>query len=466
MPGARCCETFPRRGGSLVYIRAIVKLLGKWFLIAVLAAPFCTRAADMLNWDADHNRVDAEITTWTVPQLLQRIAAITGWQVLMEPSINEVVPTKFKDKNSGEALQRLLGKLNYALAPETNSSSRLYVFRTSRNDATKTIAPMIVSGSATNKGRIENELIVTLKPGEKIEDLAKRLGAKVVGKIDGMNAYRLRFDDAEAAQAGRDVAKADSSVESTDYNYAIDRPESMMPLGGEARPLGLTPKAMPDGQYVVVGLIDTAVQGKDSGISDFLLPGISVAGDAGIVDALTHGPAMAQTILRGLELSSKDSNTVVRILPVDVYGPNATSSSFDVAKGVYEAVNHGANILNLSLGYASPDGTANGTESSFLYNTLKSASDQGVKIYAAAGNEHTTAPTLPAAWSFVTAVTATDSKGKIASYANYGSFVDASAPGTSIVNFRGQSYVVTGTSSSTAYVSGKAAAQAEAAKKN
>src|SRR5689334_20417056 len=87
LPASRT-ETFPRRGVSLPYIRATVKLLGKWFLILALAAPFCTRAADMLHWDADHNRVDAEITTWTVPQLLQRIAAITGWEVLMEPSIN------------------------------------------------------------------------------------------------------------------------------------------------------------------------------------------------------------------------------------------------------------------------------------------------------------------------------------------------------------------------------------------
>ncbi len=54
-------------------------------------------------------------------------------------------------------------------------------------------------------------------------------------------------------------------------------------------------------------------------------------------------------------------------------------------------------------------------------------------------------------------MTAGDRKGNIASYANYGSFVDAIAPGASMVEFQGQSYLVRGTSAATAYVSGTAA---------
>ena len=54
-------------------------------------------------------------------------------------------------------------------------------------------------------------------------------------------------------------------------------------------------------------------------------------------------------------------------------------------------------------------------------------------------------------------MTAGDKKGNIAAYANRGDFVDAVAPGTSIINFADQSYLVSGTSASTAYVSGLAA---------
>ncbi|MGB9603776.1 MAG: S8 family serine peptidase, partial [Limisphaerales bacterium] len=57
----------------------------------------------------------------------------------------------------------------------------------------------------------------------------------------------------------------------------------------------------------------------------------------------------------------------------------------------------------------------------------------------------------------VIAVTAGDRRGNIAQYANDGDFVDIVAPGTSIITFRGQAYLVSGTSASTAFASGLAA---------
>src|SRR5256885_9296322 len=91
----------------------------------------------------------------------------------------------------------------------------------------------------------------------------------------------------------------------------------------------------------------------------------------------------------------------------------------------------------------------------FPYTTLfrsiiKSGAAQGVLFFAAAGNEPTTAPSYPAAYPEVVAVTAGTRDGAIASYANRGDFVDLAAPGTSLVFFNGTSWMVTGTSTSTA----------------
>ena len=80
-----------------------------------------------------------------------------------------------------------------------------------------------------------------------------------------------------------------------------------------------------------------------------------------------------------------------------------------------------------------------------------------ILFFGAAGNQPTGNPTYPAAFPDVVAVTAGDRQGNIAPYANYGSFVDAIAPGTSLVDYQGQSYLVRGTSAATAYVSGTAA---------
>jgi hypothetical protein len=51
-------------------------------------------------------------------------------------------------------------------------------------------------------------------------------------------------------------------------------------------------------------------------------------------------------------------------------------------------------------------------------------------------------------------VTALQQKNKLASYANYGPWVDLALPGTSIVYFNGRPWGVQGTSVSTAYASG------------
>jgi hypothetical protein len=421
---------------------------------ALFFAAFTSRAADFLRWDARQGRVDAVVETWTIPQLLSRVASATGWEIYLDPQITNRVPMRFTGKEPGDALRRLLGDFNYALLPETNGASKFFVFRTSRDQATRAIQPIAATKGSTN--RIGNELVVTLKPGEKIEDLAKRLGAKIVGRSDDQNTYRLRFDDEKSADTARAAAQSDSSVDNVDSNYYMGRPETAQALGVPGSPLQLTPKASPDGKYTVVGLVDSGVQPKEGNFSDFILPGVSV-GETTAGSEPTHGTSMAEVILRALSAASEEKSTTVRLLPVNVFGESGEqTTTYDIAKGIYKAVNGGAMIVNLSMG---GDG-----DSSFLHNTIKSAHDQGVVFVAAAGNEPVTTPTYPAAYSEVVAVTASDRSGKLASYANRGDFIDGIAPGGGLVNYKGQQFYVVGTSTSTAFASGIAAAIAEQTK--
>ena len=407
--------------------------------------------ADYLKWDKTNNVVSAAVTTWDVTAVLRHVAAATGWEVYLEPGTQQLLHTRFKNLSSGEALSRMLGPLNFALLPREKGHSRLLVFRTSQTDATERIKPAEAKGKA-----IEDELVVTLKPGEKIEELARKLGAKVIGKADGLNAYRLKFDDAAAAQSARSALLSNPAVAAVDSNYWMNRPPGTDLLGAVGTP-PLLPTARTDGKNVIVGLVDSLVQAKEGRVSDLVLPGISVTGDtttssstttAG--DSPTHGTAMAETIIKSLaELRSGSGSTTMRILPVDVYGNSESTSTFDVAKGIYEAINRGATIINLSLG---SDGNAQ-----YLQDVITSGHNQGVIFLAAAGNEPVTTPTYPAAYPGVIAVTAETSSGQIADYANRGTFVNAGAPDQSVVVFNNQAYLVTGTSVSTAFASGLAA---------
>jgi hypothetical protein len=410
-------------------------------LFLLLSSP-AGHGAETLTWDAGHNRVSADIKSGKLYPLLEQIAAASGWRVFVEPNLQYSVSAKFQGLPPGEALRLLLGDISFALVPETNGTPRLLVFRTTAQRATEFVPP------AVKAKIIANQLIVRLKPGAKIDDLARLLGAKVTGKIDSLNAYRLQFDDAAAAAAARQQLAANPQVASVGNNYSIDPPPSPNQTGAGALPppphLELTPP--PDNGRIIIGLVDTAIQQPlGNGLDAFILKPLSVAGQADPEpDTPSHATAMAETMLNSIQVVTK-GNSSVQILPVDVFGPNASASSFDIANGIVQAVNNGANIINLSLG--SPG------DSSLLQSVIQEAQAKNIVLIGAAGNAGTTTPFYPAAYPGVNSVTAVDN-GQLPSYADRGSWVSYGAPGTSIIYYDNQPWSVVGTSSSAAYVSG------------
>jgi hypothetical protein len=426
-------------------------------LLVVCSPVLLAGATDTLNWNTGQSRVSADIKDSQLLKVLEQIAAATRWQVFVEPETFHIVSAKFKDLPPGEALRLLLGDVNFALLPATNSSPKLYVFRSDRQNATQRVSPAKVREAASESKPIPNELIVRLKPGAKIEDLAKSLGAKVVGKIDSLNAYRLQFEDSSATATARDQLAANSDVASVDNNFSVPPPEGPQAIPGNAPALQLQLKPPPDNGRIIVGLVDTAVQPLGNNLDQFLLKQLSVVGDPQFGgDSPTHGTAMAETILRSLQAITKGT-TSVQILPVDVY-PNAgaggdpATTTFDVANGIVQAVNGGAKIINLSLGSSS--------DSPFLRNVIQNVTSLHIALFAAAGNEPVTTPYYPAAYPGVQAVTAID-QGQLAPYANRGSFISLGAPGTSIIPFGNLSFGVQGTSVSSAFTSGMAAGYLE-----
>ncbi len=233
---------------------------------ALLATP--ARAADSLLWNTRSNTVTADIKNWNLSRLLAKISTLTGWPVILEPGTTATVTAKFKNASSDEALSHLLGNLNYA-KDSTHGVPRLLVFRTAARAATQLIEP--APPDAPRDYRIPNELLVHLNRDastNSIDDLAKAVGAKIIGRDDRLKLYRLQFADADAADAGSAQLAGDSSVGTVDSNYVVDRPAPVQStpltsvsgnpaLAAAQAPL-LNPKTPANG--VVIGLVDTAVQ--------------------------------------------------------------------------------------------------------------------------------------------------------------------------------------------------------------
>lgn len=429
------------------------RLLALAGLLAGLGGASVEASTNLLIWNHSGDRVTADVRGWPLLGLLEAIAAQSGWQVRVEPDLEQPASVKFKNLPSGEALRLLLGELNYALVPQTNGPARFYVFRTARDRATQLIRAASEKEEACQPKRVPNELIVRLKPGGDIEQLARLFGAKVTGRIPELNTYRLEFGDEAAADNARKLLADTTGVASVDYNDYFERPQPTREFTG-AGPAALSLQLRPPGDSgrVIVGLVDTAVQPLGGNLDAFLLKQLSIAGAVALdPNSPMHGTSMAETILRSLEAVTK-GNTSVQILPVDVYGANRETTTWNVALGIVAAVNSGANPINLSLGSS--------VNSPVLQDLVAAVAARGVVLFAAAGNEPVSTPYYPAAYAEVTAVTG-GNKAKISSYANFGSFVDVVAPDANVVSFANRQWYVVGTSAATAFTTGVAAGLAD-----
>ena len=424
-------------------------------LMVCLATP--ARAAGTTNslvWDNGQGMVSADIHGEALWPLLEDIAHQTGWHIFVEPTAKRNTSVKFQDVPEGEALHKLLGQLNFAIVPQTNGPQQLYVFTTKMQNATQRVAaPSLKVGPMKH---VANQLMVRLKPGADIDAIAKAHGARVVQRNDKLGLYLLEFDNANDTDTALASLKSDSNVASVAYNYIFDAPVTPQPLANapaNAGPPSLTLNANDptDPCNPIVGLIDTGVQSLGSQYDQFLMKSVNVTGDTTTLSSTTptHGTAMLAAIGNAVSQQTKGKGTSVRVLSVDVYGNGETASSYNVALGVQAAVDGGASILNMSL--------AGTTDDAVLNDILQQAMAKGVVVFAAAGNQPVTTPNYPAAIPGVNAVTALGAPGQLASYADYGSFVEMALPGTSTVNLNGQSWVVQGTSPATAYASGIAA---------
>lgn len=428
--------------------------------LLVLVCAGALRAADAgaLIWQARSNRVDASFRAVPLPKVLGRVARATGWQIFVEPGTERTVSTVFTNLPPREALNRLLGNLSFVLVPRPDAPAKLLVYRSTADAATEAVAAAD-DEYTLEPGPIPNELIVRLKAGAKIsiDDLARKLGAKVVGRLDALNAYRLRFDTADAAQAAREALQLRTDVAGIENNYRLPVPEPNQPAAQTAQRLQLKPRAAGDGATVTVGLVDTLLQPQPKEYEQFITQRLSVVDGTFPVDNTQpmHATAMFQDILQSASgVGNAEQGLGLRVLAVNVYAPapagqQPATTSWDVANGVKAAWDGGATVINLSLG--------GNDDSPLLDDVICQVTQQGGLVFAATGNTPGKNLTFPSGGPCALGVTAVDANGQPASYANTGPQAKLAGPGTTLFLFGGQTWVATGTSGATAWTSGLAA---------
>jgi len=142
-----------------------------------------------------------------------------------------------------------------------------------------------------------------------------------------------------------------------------------------------------------------------------------------------------------------------KLMPVKVLDNSGSGTDTTITEGIYYAVDHGANEINLSLGGADPN--------SALESAIQYASSKKVIVVMAAGNDSANTPDYPASYAknWGLAVGAVDQNNQIANFSNLAgpNVLDyVTAPGVNISStIPGNQYATySGTSMATPFVAG------------
>lgn len=278
-----------------------------------------------------------------------------------------------------------------------------------------------------------DEVVVKFKASpaqEKLKQYSRDINGKLKEKLD--SAYIFKSNSLSATEMEQYFAK-DKSVEYVEPHYIVLQNEvndtyylnyqwNLPAIGTEAG-WNVTRGS----KDVKIAVIDTGVDLDHPDLKRRLVQGYNALTDTNNPDDDNgHGSHVAGIIAS--DTNNGEGMAGITwfnpIIPVKVMGSDGTGGSFYVAKGIHWAVDHGASIINLSLGlYESCE---------LIEDSIRYALEKDVVIISAAGNENTSQPSFPAAYPGVLGVAAVNWDGTRAPFSNFGNYIDVAAPGVDI----------------------------------
>jgi subtilisin family serine protease len=330
--------------------------------------------------------------------------------------------------------------------------------------------------SPLNQAEQPVEILVQPATGVSIETICDRYATPILGAIPSIGIYKLagnaavleamRNDPALAQVAPNDLAqplemqRRDFGSGSS-YDFKPSSSSAVDTLYYEQWPLVRLRVAQAQrsvsGTGVTVAIVDAGIDLDHPALADRLTAGYDFVekdvvpddgtdgldndGDGFVDEGAGHGTHVAGIVA----LVAPDAS----LMPVRVLNSEGIGSYFDIVEGIVYAVDHDAQVINLSL--SGPE------DASFMQAAVDYAWTKGVLVVAAAGAYDVT---YPARYEHVVSVGATDPQDQVAEFSDFrAGQVTVFAPGVSIYSsyYDGGYVSWTGTSMAAPFVSGEAA---------
>ncbi|MGE7762659.1 S8 family serine peptidase [Peribacillus sp. NPDC097895] len=300
----------------------------------------------------------------------------------------------------------------------------------------------------------KSKYIVKLKPGKSLSSLQSKVSGKGYGTLSTPKKQEVLYDDMYVVELKNQAKMSTAALSSIEKLPEVEYIEpvktykalsadiqspyqwSLNNAGGEEGIKGadidneklqaLIKKR--NLKETLVAVVDTGVDNsladlKDSVRMDLGKNFIDKKGNA--VDDNGHGTHVSGIIAAKADngYSMQGINQAAKIMPVKVLDSSGYGDNEKIALGIKYAVDHGAKVINLSLG---------GEYSRTIEHALKDAAAKNVMVVVASGNDGAQGLSYPASSKYVISVGATNALDLVSDYSNYGSKLDMVAPGTGI----------------------------------
>ncbi|MGI8315984.1 S8 family peptidase [Halobacillus mangrovi] len=317
---------------------------------------------------------------------------------------------------------------------------------------------------------VKGEVVVKFKEGKALKsNQLESFGAKTIDQevAEDENVKVLKVGNVEAAVK---ALNKNPNVEYAEPNYIFEAswtPNDTYYSGYQYGPQNTDTEAAWNvtrgSSSQEIAVIDSGVDYNHPDLNGKTIKGYDfVDNDYDPMDLNNHGTHVAGTAAaetnnaRGV--AGMAPNT--KILAVRALDANGSGSLNDIADAIRYSADAGAEVINLSLGC--------NCDTQTLENAVNYAWSKGSVIIAAAGNDGVSTTFEPASYANVIAVGAVDQYNRKASFSNYGTWVDVTAPGVSIASTtpnNGYMYM-SGTSMASPHVAGLAGLLASQGRSN
>jgi subtilisin family serine protease len=298
------------------------------------------------------------------------------------------------------------------------------------------LIPFLVGESFADE-YIADQLVCRVAETYGIDSINGEYGTEVVDYSPELSSYLLSTPDSSNVDSLANVISLQSYVIYCHPNYVLNVPEAIQSsqpfsdltgsgsFGDQQATIDINLSdghAISAGTGATVAVLDVGTDYSHPAFDGATLSGEDyIDGDSTSTDEPGGRASGHGTFVAGIVNLVAPAAEIRSYRVLDTTGQG---DGYTVATAIVRAVFDSCNVINLSMAMPYYHGV--------IEDALQYAHSHGVTVVAATGNDSSETALYPAGSGYTIAVTAVDSVLQVADFANVGSYVDLSAPGTQI----------------------------------